>query len=301
MIGFLRIDKPQGVTSHDVVSHVRRALGVRRVGHAGTLDPFASGLLLVCVGGATRLMEYIHSLDKVYEAEAQLGVMTDTDDLEGSVVGTQDTWRTLDIEQVTQALQGRTGSVLQLPPAYSAKKIGGEPAHRRLRRGESVELAPSRVEIHDVKLLSMDLPQIRFRIRCGTGTYIRAFARDVGEDLGCGAHLTELRRTRIGPHRVDDALSLDAVAPDRLLPPEQVVSHLPSAGIAMDVVRRLRHGQRVAMPQPPNAAPNEPLALLASPQDGEVPLAEGLSSLVGVGCWRDGVLHPMKILPGVQE
>jgi len=300
VIGLLRIDKPQGVTSHDVVSHVRRVLGIRRVGHAGTLDPFATGLLLVCVGGATRLVEYLHGLDKVYEAEALLGTTTDTDDLEGVILSEQEGWRGLDAEQVRAALLRRTGSVLQLPPAYSAKKVGGQPAHRRMRRGETVTLTPAPVHIHEVSLLGFEPPRVRFRIRCGTGTYIRAFARDVGSDLGCGAHLVALRRISIGAHRVEDAVALDAVSRDRLLPPDAAVRHLRAVHVPEPVVARLRQGQRVPFPSPEGSEPGEPLAILAVRVPGDVPftLAEERLDLVGVGFWQEGVLHPTKLLPG---
>jgi tRNA pseudouridine55 synthase len=307
VIGLLRIDKPQGVTSHDVVSRVRRVLGVRRVGHAGTLDPFASGLLLVCIGGATRLVEYIHGLDKVYDAEAVLGSTTDTDDLEGAVTARDESWRGLGEREVADALQGRSGSVFQLPPAYSAKKVAGQPAHRRLRRGETVTLAPAKVEIHEVKLLAFDPPRVRFRIRCGTGTYIRAFARDVGADLGCGGHLTGLRRTSIGPHRVEDAVPLDEISSDHLLPPEAAVGHLPRVSVTPEVAARLRQGQRVpfSCEDVPGTAADRPLALFlvgdARPEDGPEPspsASPSPSSLLGVGSWREGILHPVKMLTG---
>lgn len=286
MIGLLRIDKPQGLTSHDVVSRVRRALKERRVGHAGTLDPFASGLLLVCVGGATRLMEYLHQLDKVYEAEAILGVRTDTDDLEGAVTAVSDTWQTLDSARIEEALTARIGSVLQMPPVYSAKKVAGEPAHRRVRRGEDVDLAPAAVQIHAVELLSVDLPRVRFRIRCGTGTYIRAFARDVGEDLGCGAHLVALRRTSIGPHQVADAVPPDVIQASDLLPAEMALQHLASLEVDSEMARRLRQGQRLAMDLPSGLEAGQTAAIFEH------------GVLLGVGRWQEGVLHPLKILAG---
>jgi len=286
VIGLLRIDKPQGLTSHDVVSRVRRALKERRVGHAGTLDPFASGLLLVCVGGATRLMEYLHQLDKVYEAEAILGVRTDTDDLEGAVTAVSDTWQTLDSARIEEALTARIGSVLQMPPVYSAKKVAGEPAHRRVRRGEDVDLAPAAVQIHAVELLSVDLPRVRFRIRCGTGTYIRAFARDVGEDLGCGAHLVALRRTSIGPHQVADAVPPDVIQASDLLPAEMALQHLASLEVDSEMARRLRQGQRLAMDLPSGLEAGQTAAIFEH------------GVLLGVGRWQEGVLHPLKILAG---
>ena len=185
------------------MARARRALDTRRVGHTGTLDPFASGLLLLCLGPATRLAEYLLGLDKEYLATARLGVTTDTLDREGDAVETASGWETLSSDEVRAALDELTGSISQTPPAFSAKKVKGEAAHRLARRGEAPELEPVTVTIHELELLDLDLPRVRFRVRCSSGTYVRAIARDVGEALGVGAHLTELRRTGIGTRRSD--------------------------------------------------------------------------------------------------
>jgi tRNA pseudouridine55 synthase len=313
--GLLPVDKPVGPTSHDVVARARRALGERRVGHAGTLDPFASGLLLVCVGTTTRLVEYLHDLDKVYEAEALLGTITDTDDLEGQVLAESDRWREVTPDAVLAALRSQLGTRLQQPPVFSARKVGGEAAYLKARRGEAVELAATPVTIHEVELLEVDLPRVRFRVRCGTGTYIRAMARDLGEALGCGAHLTALRRTAIGPFRVEEALPAAALEPAakepaaqepgaqepgargevlrRLLPARDAVRHLPALEVDEDGERRLRMGQRVELP-----------AGLAAPVDGRGPIPEGEplalvrgDLLVGIGVLDGGRIRPRKILP----
>jgi tRNA pseudouridine55 synthase len=297
--GLLPVDKPVGPTSHDVVARARRALGERRVGHAGTLDPFASGLLLVCVGTTTRLVEYLHDLDKTYEAEARLGVTTETDDPEGQVLAESEAWRGLTGEAIRASLRAQLGTRLQQPPVYSARKVGGEAAHRMARRGEPVELAATPVTVHEVDLMDVDLPRLRFRVRCGTGTYIRAMARDLGEALGCGAHLTALRRTAIGPFQVAEALPAADLEPGNrdavlrhLLPARDAVRHLPVVEVDEDQERRLRLGQRVeggwwASPESSPDAPPEghPLALVR----GDV--------LVGIGAREEGRLRPRKILP----
>ncbi|TVP46454.1 MAG: tRNA pseudouridine(55) synthase TruB [Gemmatimonadales bacterium] len=310
MTGLLPVDKPAGPTSHDIVAQVRRALGIRRVGHAGTLDPFASGLLLVCVGSTTRLVEYLHDLDKCYEAEALLGVTTDSDDLDGEVVARSPRWEQVDEAAVTRALESQLGNRLQQPPVFSAKKVHGEAAHRKARRGESVDLAAVPVMIHEVELLSFELPSVRFRVRCGTGTYIRAIARDLGESLGCGAHLTSLRRTSIGPFQVDEALPGDDLAAradvsEHLLSPMEAVRHLPVMEIDDDMERRLRMGQRVELPgeDADVAAEGRATSMAEAVAGGDLDgggvvhaIVRG-SLLVGVGTMEGDRLRPRKILP----
>ncbi len=293
MTGILPLDKPVGPTSHDVVSLVRRSLGMKRVGHAGTLDPFASGLLLVALGHATRLVEYLHHLDKHYVAEAVLGAVTTTDDPEGEVTGRSEGWRALSRGDVETALLRQVGTFLQRPPVFSAKKLRGEAAYRKARRGEEPELDPVEVVVHEVELLEVELPRIRFGVRCGTGTYIRAMARDLGEALGCGAHLVNLRRTRIGTHRVEDALPLDKLGDPlalqrALMPPDRAVAHLPTAEVDEEAEERLRMGQRLTW------------SGASLPEGVPVALRKG-GDLVGIGSCADGILRPMKILPAEPE
>lgn len=295
MTGLLPLDKPEGPTSHDLVALTRRALGTRRVGHAGTLDPFASGLLLLAVGSTTRLVEYLHHLDKTYEAEALLGVATDTDDRDGAEISRSDGWSSLTAAEVEAALATQVGTFLQHPPRYSAKKVAGEAAHRRVRRGEELDLAPARVTVHAVELLACALPRVRFRVRCGTGTYIRAMARDLGRALGCGGHLVGLRRTRIGPFPVEDALPAAELGSERrarahLLPPAAAVQHLAPVEVSAEEEVRLRMGQgiRRALEAWPGGVAPEKGASLALLHDG---------GLVGVGSFSDGLLRPRKILP----
>ena len=261
--GGLLVDKPTGPTSHDMVARVRKVLGVRRVGHTGTLDPFASGLLLLLVGRVTRLAQYLDDLPKEYVARARLGQRTTTDDVEGEVVEGSDGWRDLSPDRIEQVLRSFLGEGDQLPPVFSAKKVKGEAAHRKARRGEGVTLAPVRIRIHEMELQEVDLPWITFRVVCSTGTYIRALARATGEELGVGAHLVALRRTRIGPFSVEDALpgeALETVAvprghspgapeeggwPEAWRTPLELVAHLPRITVDPEGARRLAAGQAV--------------------------------------------------------
>jgi tRNA pseudouridine55 synthase len=250
--GVIRVDKPAGPTSHDIVARARRALGVRRIGHTGTLDPFASGLLLLCVGPATRLAEYLTGLDKTYLATAVMGQSTDTDDLEGEVVRVSEAWRELDVAHISEALSEFVGLIEQVPPAFSAKKVGGERMYRRARRGETVRLDPASVQIHEARVLGVDLPEVRFELSCSSGTYVRAVARDLGERVGTGAHLKALRRTRIGAFTVGDAVSGDelhdaAGMKAAWLEPARALPHLPKVRVGDEEAARIRHGQAVPL------------------------------------------------------
>ena len=223
--GLLLIDKPGGITSHDVVDRVRRALGTRKVGHAGTLDPMATGLLVVGVGRATRLLRFLSGLDKVYEGTGRLGEETDTLDADGQIT------RTAPVIGVTRAgaeaaMAALTGDLMQRPPAYSAVKVGGVTLHRAARRGQEVEASPRPVRVEAFELRGFEPPAFDFAVRCSSGTYVRVLVADVGAALGCGAHLVRLRRTRVGPFGLDEAVALDAHGSP--LPVEEAVRHLPS-------------------------------------------------------------------------
>lgn len=251
----LRVDKPVGPTSHDVVTAARRALGIRRIGHSGTLDPFASGLLLLCVGRATRLAEYLLDLPKMYRAVLRLGAATDTGDPTGEVTATSPAWRELTQADVGRALSQYVGPLLQIPPAYSAKKVAGERMYRRARRGEATVLAPVPVEIHSLEARGVALPDVELDVVCSTGTYIRALARDLGETLGCHGHLASLRRLRIGPHTVDTAVPLAALGDAAARQSATVsmataVSHLPVVELDSAATMRLVHGLPVPAPKP---------------------------------------------------
>lgn len=205
--GLLLIDKPAGWTSHDVVARVRRLTGQPRAGHTGTLDPFATGLLVICLGRATRLAEYLTAHEKGYVGEIVLGVETDTGDCEGEVVARGEI-PALDEDALGRVSARFTGRISQVPPAYSAVKVAGQRAYDLARRGENVELAARDVDIFDLRLERAGTDRLRIAVRCGPGTYIRSLARDIGRELGCGAHLAMLRRTSSGRLRVEDALEL---------------------------------------------------------------------------------------------
>ena len=250
MTGVLPVDKAAGPSSHDVVAAARRALGVRRIGHTGTLDPFATGLLLLCIGTATRLAEYIVGLDKEYEAVARLGVATDTLDHTGEVVSETGAWSQLDEKEIRAAFESQAGSRSQIPPVYSAKKIGGRRAYELAREGEAVVPDAVGVTIHALEVTGVDGPAVRFRMRCSSGTYVRSVARDAGEALGVGAHLTALRRSAVGRFRVEEAVPMDGLE-DRgavaaaLISPMESLSHLPAKELSAEERRRIGHGQRL--------------------------------------------------------
>lgn len=250
--GVLLVDKPSGPTSHDVVDQVRETAGMRKVGHAGTLDPFASGLLLLLLGPATRLSEYLLGLDKTYRATAWLGVETSTHDPEGEVVREDDGWRSISEADLGEALAEFRGTLLQTPPRYSSKKVGGEAAHRRVRRGEEVTLSAAEVMVHEIFLLDYSPPEAHFQLRCSSGTYVRALARDLGRRLGVGAHLTGLVRTDIGPLGLGMASPLGALTDaatiiGRLIPPALALAHLPAVEVSRSDADRIRQGQSITL------------------------------------------------------
>jgi tRNA pseudouridine55 synthase len=206
--GILNIDKPQGWTSHDVVAKVRGLTGQRRVGHAGTLDPLATGVLLVCVGQATRVTEYLMAGQKRYRATLRMGVSTDTYDAEGQV--TRDAGAVdIRLQEIETALAHFVGEIAQVPPMYSALKRGGQPLYKLARRGETVERQPRRITIELLDLVDWTSPQLTLEILCSPGTYIRSLAHDLGKQLGCGAHIAALTRLASGQFTLADAISLD--------------------------------------------------------------------------------------------
>jgi tRNA pseudouridine55 synthase len=284
--GVLRVDKAPGPTSHDIVARSRRALGTRRVGHTGTLDPFASGLLILCVGRATRIAEYLTGLDKRYEATIMLGIATDTDDHTGAVVAQADV---SGIEQgtVEHALSVLRGRVAQVPPQYSAKKRGGERAYAAARAGRPLELEAVQVSIHRLEITSFHPPLVGLDVHCSSGTYIRAIARDLGAALGVGAHLSALRRTAVGAHGLAGALTLEELAePGRartaLEPVLGALAHLPQQPLDDAAAADIRHGRRIRLADDPPDAP-------------VVAITAG-GALLGIGERSGGVLRPRKVL-----
>lgn len=206
--GILFIDKPIGITSHDVVDRVRRTLGMRRVGHAGTLDPMATGLLIVLVGQATKVSQFLMGLDKTYVGTLKLGETTDSHDADGQVVSTRPVTG-ITPEKLTEVMKNFLGDQYQTPPMFSAKKQGGQTLYKLARRGIEVEREPRFIRINRLEVLSVELPSATFEVACSKGTYIRTLAHDIGEKLGCGAHLTALRRTLIDKFSVTDAVKLE--------------------------------------------------------------------------------------------
>lgn len=291
--GVLAVDKPAGPTSHDVVAIARRALRTRRIGHTGTLDPFASGLLLLCVGSATRIAEYVTAMDKRYTATVRLGVATDTDDHTGAVIAEADVG-SVTRDAVEAALAAQRGAVMQLPPSYSAKKRDGERAYAAARQGRPLVLDAVPVRISELTITRFELPDVELDVLCSSGTYIRAIARDLGATLGVGAHLTALRRTEIGGHSVADAIPLDAIGDDAavrgaMIAPLDALGSMPSVELSDDDVAHIRHGRAVRAPA---AAGADPVAA------GTVALAAA-GRLIGIGVADgDGMVRPKKVMVG---
>lgn len=269
--GLLLVDKPQGLTSHDVVARARRALNTRKVGHAGTLDPMATGLLTLGADSATRLLTYLVGLDKTYETTMRLGAATTTDDAEGEVVSTAEPAAVAAVtdEALAAGVRALTGEIDQRPSSVSAIKVDGKRAYDRVRAGEEVELASRRVTISAFEVLAVRridagsgahaAIEVDARIDCSSGTYIRALARDLGAALGIGGHLTALRRTRVGPFEVADAVSLEALAEQGgslLASPAEVAERLfPVLEVDAAQARDLGHGKLLALAGHPDAEP----------------------------------------------
>jgi tRNA pseudouridine55 synthase len=255
--GLLLVDKAGGMTSHDVVARARRVLSVRKIGHAGTLDPMATGLLVLGVGAATRLLGYVGGHDKTYEATIRLGQSTVTDDREGEVLTTSSTAH-LDDDAIRAALAAQTGPLEQVPSSVSAVKVAGRRSYDRVRAGEAVELAPRsvtvhRLDVHRISRTEPDLLDVDVTVACTAGTYIRAIARDAGAVLGVGGHLTALRRTASGPFSVERAApveeagaALAAGGGDGFLPLTQAaITVFPSRQVTPEEARALAYGQRI--------------------------------------------------------
>jgi tRNA pseudouridine55 synthase len=248
--GLFLIDKPVGPTSHDIVARVRRGIGDRRVGHAGTLDPLASGLLIVAVGQATRLVEYLISSEKRYEARILLGAVSNTYDREGEILEETALSETLTRQGIEHALEGFQGEILQRPPIYSAVKVAGKSAHARARDGQLFELGPRPITIHSIRLTSINLPIITVEVVCSAGTYIRSLAHDLGQELGCGALLDGLVRTHSGSFQLSEAISLSALDKafldhtwhQTLIEADRVLPSAPSMVLDDDDVKRVING-----------------------------------------------------------
>ena len=295
--GFLVVDKPAGMTSHDVVDAARRALGTRRIGHLGTLDPLATGVLPLAVRDATKLVPYVASDPKVYAGSIELGVATDTFDAEGAVLS-RHAGPLPEEQAVRAALAGFLGEILQVPPMYSSVKHEGEPLHRIARRGGHVERAPRKVRIHAIEVQGYRPPLVDVEVVCAGGTYVRSLAEDLGRELGCGAHLANLRRTRSGPFLAAQAVTLGALeeaaargeAEVLLLSPVTVLG-LPEVWLTPAQVRRVSHGGEI--PAPPAAGPPPAPGTRVTALDGE-------GTLIALMEVRpDRRLYPLRVIHSV--
>ncbi|HVR69424.1 MAG TPA: tRNA pseudouridine(55) synthase TruB [Vicinamibacteria bacterium] len=245
MDGVLVVDKPAGPTSHDVVERVRQVLRVRRAGHTGTLDPFATGVLPICVGKATRLARFLSEGDKAYRATVRLGFATTTDDLTGEPVGIR---RAVDADEavVRRACVALTGALRQVPPAYSAKRVEGQRLYDLARRGVAVERAAVPVTVHALDVVSVEGDHVVLDVRCSAGTYVRALARDLGEALGAGAHLAALRRTEAAGLGLAGAVAWGDLAPaaaERVLPLDVLLPQFPAVVVGEEGAAAVRHGR----------------------------------------------------------
>jgi len=278
--GVLLVDKPSGVTSHDVVAVARRTLGTRRVGHTGTLDPFATGLLVLLVGRGTRLAQYIAGEPKVYDATIAFGAETTTDDHTGEITRVA---ALPEAEEVDRAIQSLTGSLLQTPPDYSAKQVAGRRAYAAARAGTPLALEPVPVVVHSWQICRRTEAELDVTITCGGGTYVRALARDLGRATSSAAHLTALRRVRSGPFDLANAVTIDDLDRDRataLRPLRLAIPHLPTQQLGEEDLRRVRHGNAIA------SRIEGPLAAMVDADD----------HLVAIGRSENGMLRPSLVL-----
>lgn len=259
--GLVLLDKPVGWTSNAALQAVKRLYRAKKAGHTGSLDPLASGLLPICLGEATKLSGLLLNADKAYRFTCRLGVITATGDAEGEVLATRPVGP-LSREQIEAALRRFTGPIQQIPPMYSAVKRDGQPLYKLARQGIEVERAPREVTVHELRLLRHDAEELECELRCSKGTYVRALAADLGEALGCGAHVSALRRTAVEPYDAARMVTLDALRElaerglaaldEWLLPPDSAVTNWPAVSVSGDSAFYLRQGQPVLVPRAPS-------------------------------------------------
>lgn len=282
MLGILIVDKPLGISSHDVVNSVRRKLGTKRVGHAGTLDPLATGVLVVAVGPATRFLQYLPLEPKIYEGEIQFGIETTTQDAEGEVVREaplpQDLASALDA-----VLPSFLGTIEQLPPMFSAVKRDGQPLYKLARQGQEIERTPRRVHIVEFQLGEPVDGVVPFRVVCSGGTYVRTLAHDLGQAVGCGAHLKSLVRTGVGKYRLADAVPLEAVSRSGLIPLNEALPPMPILTLDEAQVLRIRMGQAIPWPE--------------SPPESNVAVADPAGNVIGIARVSPPFLQPEVVIP----
>ena len=287
------INKEQGPTSHDVVEDCRRFLGKSKIGHTGTLDPAAAGLLVLLVGRATRLAEYVSGYGKAYRATMRLGITTDTDDAIGEILEEKPV-PGLSVEEVGKLLERFRGKITQKVPVYSAVKVNGERLYRRARRGAEVDVPSRQVEIFSIGLVEWDTPSITFDVECSSGTYVRALARDIGAAFGCGAHLTALTRTRVGPYELARAIAVEELAAGdsaawrrrgAFIPTLEMLPDFPAVEVPREHNRALAHGGDLPISVPDTAEG----ALVKLVADG---------NLAAVGRVTTAGVHPVKVFIG---
>lgn len=244
LFGFLNIYKPVGMTSHDVVSVLRRVTKIKQIGHTGTLDPFAEGVLPICIGKATRLIEYLQD-DKEYLATVQFGAATNTFDLDGEKVFTSD--KKVSRDDIKEGLKSFEGEILQLPPIFSAIKVKGKKLYEYARKGEEVEIQPRKVVIKNIELKNFDeeLQQAQILLKCSKGTYIRSIANDLGKNLGCGGYLIKLIRTQAGKFRVENSVQLDGIDVESNLIKPLDILNLPKIAVDNDDLARIKNGMPI--------------------------------------------------------
>jgi tRNA pseudouridine55 synthase len=293
--GFLVVDKPTGLTSRDVVNHAQQWFPRgTRIGHTGTLDPLATGVLVLCIGVATRLAEYVQHMEKTYRTTLLLGARSTTDDADGQIESVA-VEHPPERARVAACLQEFVGDIEQVPPAHSAAKISGRRAYELARQGEDVLLGPRSIRIVALDLLAYAYPRLGLEVRCGKGTYIRSLARDLGERLGCGALVEQLRRTRVGPFLAANALSLEAnrtTVRSSVLPLSTAVLELPRVTLGGADVRRLRQGQSVRL--------SDAFIMAGSGKAGvDVAVFDDANALIAVALvdGRKRLLQPKKVLP----
>jgi tRNA pseudouridine55 synthase len=283
--GALVINKPAGRTSHDVVEAVRRLLGFRQVGHLGTLDPIATGVLVMLLGRATRFAQFYAARCKRYESAFRFGFATDTYDADGTPAG-PDLPPQLDRAELERMAAKLTGRFAQMPPPFSAKKINGRPAHELARKGQPVDLKPVEVEVFEFRLLGIEGSVARFAVECGSGTYIRALAHQMGIDMGCGAHLAAITRTAVGEFTLDQAITLEELeaavragkTADCILPLGHLLQELPRINVLPIVEHRVRHGSKFQIS-------------ISQIQPGRVEVSQGAPAQLDSGEWKPGRLR----------
>jgi tRNA pseudouridine55 synthase len=292
-IGFLVVDKPRGVTSHDMVDAARRWLGTRAVGHLGTLDPLATGVLPLAIRRATKLASFVDGT-KTYWSRIRLGIETDTLDADGEVLSRYE-GALPDEATVAKALAGFEGDVEQVPPMYSAVKRGGVPLYKLARRGEEVEREPRTIHIESIRLIRFAAPDLEVEVVCSPGTYVRVLAQDLGRTLGCGGHLADLRRTRNGPFTIEMAATPEVLQEaaengkleERLIPPAEGVG-LPQLPLDADQLRRVVHGGEIRSG-----------ALVRDPLGGRYAAVDRAGDLIAIlELGPAGMLHPLRVLRG---